>query len=104
MDATRNRARAIFLEAVENRPPERWEAYLAGACGPDAELLRRVRALREAPGGADSLLDPPGPPGPGAAVPAEPEADSQLGDFRLIRQVGRGGMGVVYEAEQLSLR
>ena len=32
------------------------------------------------------------------------EMDGTLGDFRLIRPVGRGGMGVVYEAEQISLQ
>jgi len=32
-----------------------------------------------------------------------PFARRQLGDFRIIRQVGKGGMGIVYEAEQVSL-
>ena len=33
-----------------------------------------------------------------------PEPPATLGEFRIIRELGRGGMGVVYEAEQTSLR
>src|SRR5262249_19018778 len=39
----------------------------------------------------------------GQQAAADPSAPTPLGDFQLLREVGRGGMGIVYEAVQLSL-
>src|SRR5262249_39964888 len=62
-----------------------------------ADRLRVCLASLEAVEGAAERLASDG--GTADGVPA---ALGQLGDFRLMRVVGRGGMGVVYEAEQLS--
>src|SRR5262245_52860086 len=73
-----------------------------------AEILRpylnELDLLHEA---ADAGL---GASGLGASLPADRANRNRsapqpgcLGDFRLLREVGRGGMGIVYEAEQISL-
>jgi serine/threonine protein kinase/Tfp pilus assembly protein PilF len=83
-----------YLAAVEQgRQPDRAE-LLARHSEIAAELARCLDGLDLVCAAAPLLESDPGP----EAVPPAP-----LGDFRPLREIGRGGMGVVYEAEQVSL-
>ena len=95
----------VFNAALELPSAER-ASYLDQVCAGDAALRRRVEELLEASGKAGGFLGSPlaGPTGPGgtvrvAAISTE-KAGDRIGHYKLLQQIGEGGCGVVYMAEQ----
>jgi len=94
-----NRIQELFLEAA-NLPSSERAAFLDGTCDGNSELRMEVESLLRADstGGSEvraaiesevtSMLDGPS------------LVDTRLGSYRLLKEIGRGGMGTVYLAER----
>jgi serine/threonine protein kinase/Flp pilus assembly protein TadD len=122
--------RSIFMEALAKETPGERSSYLDEACGGDAALRQRVEALLASHEGAGSFLgkavperlaehrvaqerpeETRGEPSAPEKVPASdddttaprPIAEGPgglVGPYKLLQEIGEGGMGTVYLAEQ----
>jgi serine/threonine protein kinase/tetratricopeptide (TPR) repeat protein len=109
---------AIFFAALEKGSPEERAAYLDESCAGDPDLRRRVEKMLAAQAQAGSFLDAPAsalidapradkpdtwptartPPVEEPTLPEGP--GSLIGPYKLMEQIGEGGMGLVFVAEQ----
>lgn len=97
--------RELFVRALE-LPEEEREAFLRAGCAGDEKLLAEVLSLLKSVGQPDGFLAQPFVDGSAVlgALKAEQRAEApppeRIGGHRIVKLLGRGGMGVVYLAEQ----
>jgi serine/threonine protein kinase/WD40 repeat protein len=127
MPVSHDRVKSIFLNAAEIQAPAERQAFVEAQCGADADLRREVEDLLQHHGHVGDFLESPYPPAPQSlghllaeqgrrAGPADTSAGDAgghfpepvvsegpgtlIGPYKLLQQIGEGGFGVVFLAEQ----
>jgi serine/threonine protein kinase len=93
--------RELFFAALDKNSPQDLSAYLDQACGNDPALRSRVEHLLRAHGRAGNFLG--GPAADNGTIEHWPIAErpgTVIGPYKLLQQIGEGGFGVVFAAEQ----
>jgi eukaryotic-like serine/threonine-protein kinase len=89
----------VFEHALDLEPDRR-DAWVRDRCADDAVLRSEVEALLTAHESPPGILERHFTPAT-TALASEPLRDRRIGPYRVVRELGRGGMGVVYLAERV---
>jgi serine/threonine protein kinase/WD40 repeat protein len=98
MTAKPRSAKEIFFEAMDIESAEKREEFLAAACLDGADRRAEVDALLAAHGRAGRFLGGDSPTVDRLAITERP--GTQIGPYKLMEQIGEGGFGLVFVAEQ----
>src|SRR5262245_14815672 len=95
--------RDVFMGALEKADGAERIAFVDQACRGDALLCQRVQVLLRTHEQAGSFLDSPSPEiRASVELPGISECPGSLiGPYKLLQQIGEGGMGTVFSAEQI---
>jgi serine/threonine protein kinase/WD40 repeat protein len=98
---TVNVIEAVFFAALEKKSPVDRAAYLDQACGGDPDLRRCVDKLLAAQPRVGDFMQAPAPGLPPTTDTGSTErAGMIIGPYKLLHEIGEGGMGTVWMAEQ----